>query len=147
MCCRLPCAILLAEAKMIRLLVADDDAGVRRGLRMALGLEPDIVVVGEAASGQGVLDMVAAANPDVVVMDLSMPGMDGVAATSALLASPARCPVVMLSMVDDADSRRRAFAAGATAYVQKGAGLDPLLAAIRSAGARFRAAKTSPRVC
>jgi len=103
---------------------------------MALELEPDMEVAGEAASGQAVLDLAAATNPDVIVMDLVMPGMDGVAATSALLAADARCRVVILSMKGDAASRRRAFAAGVTAYVEKSAGFDPLLAAIRSAGAR-----------
>jgi DNA-binding NarL/FixJ family response regulator len=126
--------MLSAGIKMIRLLVADDDAGVRRGLRMALDLQPDMMVVGEAASGLGVLDQVAAANPDVVVMDLAMPGMDGADTASALLSTIASCRVVMLSMHGDSPSRRRALAAGATAFVEKGAGLDPLLAAIRSAG-------------
>jgi len=121
---------------MIKLLVADDDAGVRRGLQMALALESDMVVVGEAASGQEVLDLVAATNPDVIVMDLIMPRMDGVDTTSALLTTGAPCQIVMLSIFDDAAIRRRALAAGAAAYVGKGDGLDPLLAAIRSAGVR-----------
>jgi len=92
-----------------------------------------MAVVGEAASGQAVLDIVAATDPDVVVMDLVMPGMDGIDATSALLATAAHCKVVILSMVGDAASRRRAFAAGVAAFVEKSAGLDPLLAAIRGA--------------
>jgi DNA-binding NarL/FixJ family response regulator len=122
-------------AEMIRLLVADDDSGVRAGLRMALALETDMMVVGEAASGQGVLDLAASTHPDVIVMDLAMPGLDGAAATSALCALAARCPVVMLSIYEDAASRRRALAAGAAAYVEKSSGLAPLLEASRSAAA------------
>jgi CheY-like chemotaxis protein len=95
---------------------------------MALALEPDMLVVGEAASGQGVLDLAATADPDVILMDLVMPGMDGAAATSALLGLLTRTRVVMLSMYEDAASRRRATDAGASAYVEKGAGLDSLLA-------------------
>ena len=105
---------------------------------MALGLEPDMAVVGEAANGQGVLDLAATTNPDVVVMDLVMPGMDGIDAASALLATAARCRVVILSMYGDAASRRRAFAAGVAAFVEKSAGLDPLLAAIRGAVTQSR---------
>jgi DNA-binding NarL/FixJ family response regulator len=120
---------------MIRLLVADDDSVVRTGLRMALALEPDMTVVGEADNGQAVLELAAATHPDVIVMDLAMPGLDGAAATSALHAIAARCPVVMLSIYEDAASRRRALAAGAAAYVEKSTGLEPLLEAIRSAAA------------
>jgi DNA-binding NarL/FixJ family response regulator len=118
---------------MIRLLVADDDSVVRKGLRMVLGLEPDMIVVGEAASGQAVLAAVAATHPDVIVMDLAMPGMDGAATTVALRASADRCPVVMLSIHEDDASRRHAFASGAAAYVAKSNGLEALLAAIRDA--------------
>jgi DNA-binding NarL/FixJ family response regulator len=118
--------------KVIRLLVADNEPSVRQGLRMALALEPDINVVGEAADGRAVLALVAAEHPDVIVMDLVMPGMDGAAATAALRAATDTCRVVMLSVHDDDASRRRALAAGASAYVNKGAGLDSLLAAIRN---------------
>jgi DNA-binding NarL/FixJ family response regulator len=120
---------------MIRLLVADDDSVVRKGLRMALGLEPDMIVVGEAANGQALLDLAATTRPDVIVMDLAMPGMDGAATTVALRASAARCRVVMLSIHEDDASRRRALAAGAAAFVEKGNGLEPLLEAIRDAAA------------
>jgi len=118
---------------MIRLLVADNEPSVRQGLRMALALETDMTVVGEAADGRAALELAAAARPDVIVMDLEMPGMDGVAATTALRAAAEPCPVVMLSIYNDAASRRRALDAGAAAYVDKGAGLDPLLKAIRGA--------------
>jgi DNA-binding NarL/FixJ family response regulator len=120
---------------MIRLLVADNEPSVRQGLRMALALETDMTVVGEAADGRAALELAAVARPDVIVMDLEMPVMDGAAATSALRATAKPCPVVMLSIYNDAANRRRALAAGAAAYVDKGAGLDPLLAAIRGAAA------------
>ncbi len=118
---------------MIRLLVADDDARVRAGLRMALAVQPDMTVVGEAANGLAAVELAAAVHPDVIVMDLAMPGMDGAAATSALRRMPAHCPVVMLSIYGDPTSRRRALDAGASAYVDKTAGLELLLQAIRGA--------------
>ena len=119
--------------EMISLLVADDEQMVREGLRMALALERDMSVVGEAANGQAALDLATAMNPDVVIMDLAMPGMDGVAATAALRVGALRCAVVILSIHNDLVSRERALAAGAVAYVDKGAGLERLLEAIRSA--------------
>jgi DNA-binding NarL/FixJ family response regulator len=122
-------------SEMIRLLVADNEPSVRQGLRMALGLEPDMTVVGEAADGRAALALAALTHPDVIVMDLEMPGMDGAAATTALHAADESPPVVMLSIHYDAANRLRALAAGAAAYVDKGAGLDPLLAAIRGAAA------------
>ena len=69
---------------MIRLLLVDDQQGVRQGLRMRLTLEPDITVVGEANTGEQVLALVQSLAPDIVLMDVEMPGMDGIAATAAL---------------------------------------------------------------
>ena len=64
---------------MIKVLLVDDQPTVLQGLRMRLGLEPDLVVVGEAEDGQAAIDLVSARSPDVIVLDLEMPGMDGIA--------------------------------------------------------------------
>ena len=75
---------------MIKVLLVDDQPTVLQGLRMRLGLEPDLVVVGEADDGQAAIDLVSARSPDVIVLDLEMPGMDGIATAQALRAIAAR---------------------------------------------------------
>ena len=120
---------------MIRLLLVDDQPGTRRGLRMRLELEPDVTVVGEAADGADALRLADQLNPDVVVMDVAMPIMDGITATKALRRSPrgGSCAVVILSLYDDAVTQSRAREAGAVAFVGKHRMDEPLLAAIRAA--------------
>ena len=118
---------------MISILLADDQPSVRQGLRMRLGLEPDVRVVGEANDGVEAIRMVTALHPSVVVMDVVMPSMDGLAATSVLCATAPDCAVVILSLYDDAATRTRALAAGAAAFVGKHDGTETLLAAIRQA--------------
>ena len=68
----------------IRIVIADDHAVVRQGLRMFLGMDPDLEIVGEAADGRQAIELAHALHPDVVLMDLVMPGMDGISATAAL---------------------------------------------------------------
>ena len=104
---------------------------------MRLGVEPDFEVVGEAEDGR-VLDQVAALSPDVVLMDVSMPGMDGIQATAALTASASRAAVVMLSLYDDARVVGKAFAAGAVGFVAKDDPEGELAAAIRRAAQGVR---------
>jgi len=118
---------------MIRVLLVDDQQAVRRGLGMRLHLEPDIQVVGEAGSGQAALPLAQRLAPDVVLMDVEMPGMDGIAATIALRAQLASSAVVMLSIHDDGPTQTRAQAAGAAAFVSKSSPPEQLLAAIRQA--------------
>ena len=118
---------------MIRLLLVDDQPAVRRGLGMHLHLEPDIQIVGEASTGREALSMAQELVPDVVLMDVEMPEMDGIAATAALSASVLTSAVVILSIYDDAQTRGRAQAAGAVAFVGKHGATDSLLAAIRQA--------------
>ena len=118
---------------MIRLVLVDDQPAVRHSLRMRLGLEPDLEVVGDASTGREALSLVAQLAPDVVLMDVAMPDLDGIAATAALRT---RCPhsaVIMLSIADDAQTQARARAAGAVAFVEKSGGTETLLSAIRSA--------------
>jgi DNA-binding NarL/FixJ family response regulator len=118
---------------MIRLLLVDDQPAVRRGLGMRLHMEPDIQIIGEASTGKEALSMAQALTPDVVLMDVEMPEMDGIAATAALSAAASKSAVVILSIHDDAQTRGRAQAAGAVAFVEKRGATDSLLAAIRQA--------------
>ena len=118
---------------MIRVLLVDDQAAVRRGLLMRLQLEPDIQVIGEASTGREALSLAQALSPDVVLMDVEMPDMDGIEATAALRQAVSASTVVILSIHDDAQTRRRAQAAGAVAFVEKRGATDSLLAAIRQA--------------
>ena len=117
----------------ISVLLVDDVPSVTHGLRMCLALELDMTVVGEAYDGRSALVLAAEKHPDVVVMDLDMPGMDGAAATAALLSGGAHCSVVILSIHDDTASKARSLKAGAVAFVEKSAGVAKLLAAIRDA--------------
>jgi DNA-binding NarL/FixJ family response regulator len=96
-------------------------------------LEPDIQVVGEASTGREALTLAQALSPDVVLMDVEMPDMDGIETTTALRATVSGSPVVILSIHDDQPTRARAQAAGAVAFVEKRGRTDDLLAAIRQA--------------
>ena len=118
---------------MIKLLLVDDQPNVRRALGMRLALEPDLVVVGEVGDGAGALSLAAEQLPDVVVMDVEMPGIDGITATEALLASLPQIRVLISSIHDECRTRERAVAAGATAFVSKTGGGDDLVAAVRRA--------------
>jgi DNA-binding NarL/FixJ family response regulator len=121
---------------MIRLLVVDDHAIVRRALGERLQLEPDLEVVGEAGTGREALDLAQSLAPDVVLMDVEMPQMDGIQATAELHQLMPGCAVVILSIHDDAQTRVRALAAGAVAFVEKRGATQTLLAAVRRAAVR-----------
>ena len=116
---------------MIRLVLVDDQPSVRQGLRMRLTLEPDITVIGEASSGREAMTLVQQHAPDIVLMDVEMPEMDGIQAAAALRASTPQSAVVMLSIHDDGSTRARAQAAGASAFVTKSGAIEVLLATIR----------------
>jgi DNA-binding NarL/FixJ family response regulator len=118
---------------VIRLLLVDDQPGARQGLKMWLELEPDVEVIGEAEDGQAALELADALHPDVVIMDIEMPGMDGISATRALSRRSQPVKVVMLSLYDDSATQARAREAGAVAFVAKHRMEEPLLAAIRAA--------------
>jgi two-component system response regulator NreC len=123
----------------IRVLVVDDHAVVRSGLRLLLDAEPDIEVVGEAGDiGTAVLEA-RAAKPDVILMDLVMPGRSGIEGMPAVLKEAPTAKVLVLSMQDDPRYVREAFAAGATGYVLKEAADTELVAAVRevAAGGRY----------
>ena len=118
---------------MIRLLLVDDEPSVRSGLRMWFALHPDIAVVGEAGDGCEALKLARQLRPDVVVMDVSMPGMDGFASAARLSVDRPESAVVVLTLHDNGEARARARDAGARAFVSKHENADTLLAAIRSA--------------
>ena len=86
---------------MIKLLLVDDQSIVRQGLRMRLLMEPDIVVIGEASSGEQAIELVESLTPDIVLMDVEMPGMDGITATAALRENTSQSAVVIMSIHDD----------------------------------------------
>ena len=118
---------------MIRVLVVDDHHLVRAGLITLLEAAADIQVAGEAADGQQAIEAAAATAPDVVLMDLSMPVLDGVAATRLLLAERPDTRVVALTSFSDRQRVTDILAAGATGYVLKDCHPDDLLAAVRAA--------------
>jgi len=124
------------EVLMIRVLLVDDQPIIRRGLRVRFRLEPDLQVVGEASSGTEALTLAQTLTPDVVLMDIEMPELDGIAATAALRQMVPQSAVVILSIYDDVQTRGRAQAAGAVAFVEKRGATDSLLAAIRLAAAQ-----------
>lgn len=117
---------------MIRILLVDDQPQVRQGLRMSLGAEIDFEILGEASNGQDAVALAQALQPDVVVMDITMPGLDGLRATSELAASCPCCAVVILSLRDDAATQAQAYAAGAAAFVSKRESPEALVWAIRA---------------
>jgi DNA-binding NarL/FixJ family response regulator len=118
---------------MIRVLLVDDHPLVRAGLRALLESADDIAVVGEAADGAEAVAVVNDADPDVVLMDLSMPGLDGVTATQRVIAQRPQVQVVVLTSSAARDRVRAALDAGATGYILKDSAPDDLRAAVRSA--------------
>lgn len=103
----------------LRVLVADDHALYRRGLVMALDDAPDLEVVAEASDGHEAVDIAIALAPDVVLMDVRMPGMDGIEATRRILEATPTVRVLMLSVSDDTDDLLEAVKAGAAGYLLK----------------------------
>ena len=124
------------EDNMIRVLLVDDQPVVRRGLRVRFQLEPDMQVIGEASTGSEALTLAQILTPDVVLMDIEMPDMDGIEATVALRTVVPQSIVVILSIHTDRQTRMKAQAAGAVAFVEKRGTTDILLAAIRQAVGR-----------
>ncbi|MFC4058099.1 response regulator [Planomonospora corallina] len=118
---------------MIRVLLVDDHTGFRSGLRALLSGAEGIEVADEAASGEQALALVGRAQPDVVLMDLTMPGMGGVAATERLVRDHPHVRVVVLSMSDDDDAVFAAMRAGARGYVLKGARKAELVRSVQAA--------------
>ena len=116
----------------VRVVLADDHPMFREGLRFTLGREPGVVVVGEAADGSDALRLVAELDPDVVVMDLAMPGVGGLAASRELAERGARTRVLVLTMSEDDETVFAALRAGAAGYLVKGADPAQVVSAVRA---------------
>ena len=128
----------------IRILIADDHGIVAEGLKSLVEAEPDIEVVGIVADGRAAVQHARESRPDVVVMDMSMPELNGADATRAILQNDPACRVIVLSMYAEREYVRRALKAGAMGYVVKRSAAKELVDAIRAvhAGQRY----LSPRV-
>jgi len=120
-------------ANPIRLIIADDHPVVREGLRAVLDSEPDVEVVGEAAEGSQALELVDSLDPDLVLMDLQMPDLDGVAATRRIRRDHDGIEILILTTYDTDADITRAVTAGATGYLLKDASREELMQAIRLA--------------
>ncbi|WP_328504420.1 response regulator transcription factor [Streptomyces sp. NBC_00457] len=117
----------------IRILLADDHLVVREGLAAILATQPDLTVVGEAASGTEAVHQTTSLAPDVVLMDLQMPGMDGTAATAAIRATQPEVRVLILTTYDTDADITAAVDAGAVGYLLKDTGRHELCEAVRTA--------------
>ncbi|MFE8947898.1 response regulator [Streptomyces sp. NPDC007856] len=115
----------------IRIVLADDQQLVRSGLRVLMADHPDLEVVGEAATGEEAVQRVRETGPDVVVMDIRMPGMDGIEATRRITAGDASARVLILTTFDEDDHVYGALRAGASGFAVKDMALDDILGAIR----------------
>ena len=116
---------------MIRVLIVDDQALVRSGFSLILGTEPDLTVVGEAADGIDALDLVERAKPDVVLMDIEMPRMNGLEATRAITSGHSGARVIILTTFDRDDYVFEALRVGAAGFLLKNAPPDRLVEAVR----------------
>lgn len=119
----------------IRILIVDDHGVVRDGVRMYLALDPELEIVGEAANGEEALQLAREHKPDVVLMDLLMPGMDGVTATGIIRQELPNTEVIALTSVLEDQAIYRAMRAGASGYLLKNTKADDLVRAIKAAAA------------
>lgn len=122
----------------IKILLVDDQEVVLKGLKMRLALEDDLWVIGEAKDGLGALREASKSRPDIVVMDVEMPNMDGITAAKALREMSPEIAVIILSIYDDPVLRAQAQAAGAFSYVEKRDTATNLIHEIRNAFADKR---------
>lgn len=120
-------------AKKIRVLLADDHAVLRSGLRALLNLEPDMEVVGEASNGREAIELGQTLKPDVIVMDISMPEIDGLAAAKAIHEVGVPCRIVILTVHAEEDYLFQTLQMGASGYVLKSSADTELMDAIRAA--------------
>ena len=124
-----------ATGEQLRVLIVDDHPTFRAGLRALLMTDPRLVIVGEASTGAGAITAVASTSPDVILMDISMPGVDGVEATRRIIDAAPGVAIVVLTMHDDDGTVFAALRAGARGYLLKGAPRVELLRAIHGVAA------------
>ena len=117
---------------MISVLLVDDQQLLRMGFRMILDAEPDLTVVGEAGDGRAGVRMAAALKPDIILMDVRMPGMDGISATEAVIAADPQARVLILTTFDVDEYVYAGLRAGASGFLLKDAPTEELIAAIRT---------------
>jgi len=122
----------------IRILIVDDFAETRENIRKLLQFENDMEVVGGARSGAEALDMARETQPDVVLMDINMPDMDGISATKALLDDVPYAQIVILSVNNEPDYMRRAMLAGARDFIAKPPSGDELISTVRVVSQRAK---------
>jgi DNA-binding NarL/FixJ family response regulator len=115
----------------IRILLADDHPMFRDGVAHSLGSEPDLKVIAQAASGEEAVELAQRLSPDVALLDITMPGMGGIAAAAKIAASVPDMRIVMLTVSEDKDNLLAALKAGAHGYVLKGASASELRAIVR----------------
>ncbi len=123
----------MSEQEAIRVLIVDDHAMVRKGLAAFLRVAPDLELVGEASNGMSAVDLCGKVHPDVVLMDMMMPGMDGVETTRAIRAAYPDTQVIVLTSFGEDDMVQTALQAGAIGYLLKDIGSEDLAGAIRAA--------------
>ena len=129
----------------IKVLIADDHALVRAGLSTVLGFEDDIEVVGEASNGRKAIEAARTLKPDVIIMDLMMPVLNGVDATAQIMAELPETKVLILTTYGEADDIRRALDSGATSAIMKTATNAMLVSAIRRTAKGVKV--LSPEIC
>ncbi|WP_066041511.1 response regulator [Herbiconiux solani] len=134
----------MTDEPVIRLLLVDDQQLIRLGMRMVLDAQPGFEVVGEAGDGRAAVDEAARLNPDVVLMDVRMPGMDGIEATRAIVAANPRSRILILTTFDLDEYAFAGLEAGASGFLLKDARPAELAAAIRAVASGDAA--VSPRV-
>jgi DNA-binding NarL/FixJ family response regulator len=133
------------EKLRIKILLADNHRIVRQGLRHLLEEEPDLEVIGEAEDGRGAIDLALKLPPDLIIMDIGMPGISGIEATQVIRAMCPEIRVIALSMQSEKWFVRKMLAAGASGYMLKDCACEDLITAIRQvmAGKTFFSAEIS----
>lgn len=116
----------------LRVVIADDHAAFRQTLRLILAGVEGVSIIGECADGAAALEMIRAERPDVAILDLAMPGLDGISVARAVQKEPVACSVFLLTMYVDAELRNQALRAGVRAYIHKEDTVAELISALHA---------------